>query len=736
MPQVLLVLFGAAFTVAVSIALGSLLVRALGVRLYRQEEGFFAFVTGAACLSMLVFALAVAHAIYPGVLLFAGASILAAAAWRRAFRPEGEPLAPVSRGWRALFWTLFALFTYVSFFHAMAPETSPDGSQYHLGMVLRYLNAHGFRHVLSMYAYLSQGTELLYLFAFAFGRHSAAALVHFAFLAALPFGMMFYARRFGIGAAGVVGALLVYLSPIIAWDGSTAYIDVAVACVLFALFYALQIWDDERQPGLLVLIGLLAGFAYGMKYTAFVAAPYAVGFVIWKSARKRTSVLRSAAIVAACALAMIAPWMIRNWVWTGNPLAPFCNQWFPNPYLHIGVERSYRVALAHWGGVTDWREIPLQVTVRGDKLQGFFGPVFLLAPLGLAALGKRQGQQLLLAAAVFLATYPANIGTRFLIPAAVFVALAMGMTLARWKALAVLVLCLHALTSWPRFTRFYAERCGLRVWRVPVRAALRIDPEEAYIDYWLPGYGLARLVEREVPPGTKVLNLESLPSAYCAREVLGTYECARCNNLVEMMNQVTDGSQQPVWRQVFQFAPVEVRAVRVAPSGTGAADEWSVSEMRARNGSVELAPRPGWRVRARPNPWEAWMAADGNPVTRWKSWQPLGGQDYLELDFGAPERVQEVELDAAPGQSAVRLRLEGRDAGGSWYTLARASRGTSIPAPDALRRRIARELLRQGVGFITVSDSSPLGADLRVKAGEWGVTPLGGSRGARLYRLE
>ncbi len=751
MPQAFLILFGAAFTVAASVALGTLLVRALGVRFYRQEERFFAFAAGSACLSMLTFALAAVHAVYPGVLLAVGAPILAVAVWRRAWRPAGEPLAPVSRGWRALFWALFALFTYVSFFHAMAPETSPDGSQYHLGIVLRYLGAHGFRHVPSMYAYLSQGTELLYLFAFAFGRHAAAALVHFAFLAALPFATILYARRFGFGPAGVVAALLFYLSPIVIWDGSTAYIDVAVACVLFALFYLLQIWDEERQPGLLVLAGLLAGFAYGMKYTAFVATPYAVGFVLWKSFRKRATVLKDgpagplpdgrgpvgdAAVVAVCALAMIAPWTIRNWIWTGNPLAPFYNQWFPNPYLHIGVEQAYRAALAHWGGVTDWRQIPLQVTVEGDKLQGFFGPVFLLAPLGLAALWKRQGRQLLLAAAVFLTTYPANIGTRFLIPAAVFLALAMGMTLARWRAVAVLVLCAHALTSWPRFTKFYGNQCALRVMRVPVSAALRIEPEEAYLSYWLPGYGLARLVDRKVPPQAKVLGLESPPMAYCAREVLGTYECAQCNNLFEMVSLAADGSLQPVRRQVFGFRAQELSAVRVLQTGTGPADGWSANEFRVLKGSTELARGPGWRVRARPNPWEAGMAFDGNPVTRWKSWQPLDGREYLELDFGTPQEVDTVALDAAPGQQKVRLRLEGRDAAGNWSALAGEPRETGIPAPPAMRRLITRELLREGIGYMLIPDSSSVGADLRAKAGEWGVTPLGESRGVRLYRVD
>jgi len=725
MPQVLAILFGAGFTVLVSMALGTLLLRALGVRFYRQEERFFAFVTGSACLSMLMFALAAMHAVYPGVLLAMGTLALAVAVWRRAWKPQGEPLAPVGRAWRALFWALFALFTYVSFFHAMAPETSPDGSHYHLGMVLRYLNAHGFRHVSSLYAYLSQGTELLYLFAFAFGKHSAAALVHFAFLAALPFGMMLYARRFGFGPAGVVAALLIYLSPIVNWDGSTAFIDVAVASVLFALFYLLQIWDEDRQPGLLVLAGLLAGFAYGMKYTAFVAMPYALVFVAWKSCRKRAAVLRPVVVVAACAAVMIAPWMIRNWLWTGNPLAPFFNQWFPNPYLHIAAEQEFHAHLAHWGGVTDWRQIPLQVTVEGDKLQGFFGPMFLLAPLALAAMRKRQGRQLLLAAAVFFTTYPANIGTRFLIPTAVFVALAMGMTLVRWQPLAVAVLCAHAVLSWPRVTQFYAGNCALRVFRVPVAAALRIEPEQAYLAYWMPSYKLARLVERKVPRQAKVLGLDSPPSGYCARDVLVTYECAQCNNLFEMVA----GGLEPLARQEFRFQSRQLSAVRARRI-----DE--VSEFRVLSGSTELAREPAWRVLAHPNPWEAGMAFDGNPATHWKSWQPFDGKEYLEVDFGAPHQVDSVVLDAPPAQPKLRVRLEGRDAAGNWQPLPGPPVESFVPAPPAIRRMIARELLRQGVGYILVPDSFAVAADLRARRADWGVTALGASGGVTLYRVD
>ena len=56
-------------------------------------------IAGLGILAVALFALAAVHASYPGVLLAVGALALAAALWRGAWKPMGEPLAPVSRGW-------------------------------------------------------------------------------------------------------------------------------------------------------------------------------------------------------------------------------------------------------------------------------------------------------------------------------------------------------------------------------------------------------------------------------------------------------------------------------------------------------------------------------------------------------------------------------------------------------------------------------------------------------------
>ncbi|RPI13877.1 MAG: hypothetical protein EHM65_04950 [Acidobacteriales bacterium] len=280
MPQAFYILFGATFTFVTAAAIGKLLFKRLGLRFHRGEETLLAFMAGSACLSAIVFALTAAQLAQKGVFLAEGALAIAAAVRQGLHKESGEPLPALPRFWKILFGVVFTVFAVVYFTNAMAPERSPDGSTYHLGLVARYMREHGFHRITTnMYANLSQGVEMLYLFAYAFGRHSAAALVHFCFLVTLPLAMLCYARRFGFPAAGAAGALLFFVSPVVGMDGTTAYNDVAVAAILFGVFHLLQIWDQERTGGLLVPIGLLAGFAYAAKYTAVLAVPYALGFV-------------------------------------------------------------------------------------------------------------------------------------------------------------------------------------------------------------------------------------------------------------------------------------------------------------------------------------------------------------------------------------------------------------------------------------------------------------------------
>ena len=437
MPQAVYILFGWLLTTAASYCLGRLLLQRLPLSLHRQERHVFAFLFGSALLSLIVFTLCALGLIYKGTILAVGLACIAA--WLRFQRASELPSLPTAPKWT---YPVFAVFGALMFFHAMAPEMSPDGSAYHLGFVAKYYREHGFSRITtSIYANLSQGMEMLFLFAFAFGKHSAAALTHLNFLFVLAAMVFSYGRRFGFPSAGLAASVIVFVTPVLGVDAASAYNDAAVAAVIFAVFYLAQIQDAEPSRGLAIAIGALGGFAYAIKYTAFLALPYAIGWMLWRKRWKQ-------ALLAACIAAIwIAPWMAKDAILLGNPISPFGNKLFPNPYVHVSFEEEYAVQMRHYGGIASRWDIPLEVTVRGQVLCGLLGPFFLLAPIALLAWRKPHGKRLLFAAAFFSLGFAANNGTRFLIPAIPFLALAMASALSRFPIVLALLTAAHAVSA-------------------------------------------------------------------------------------------------------------------------------------------------------------------------------------------------------------------------------------------------------------------------------------------------
>ena len=170
---------------------------------------------GSGLLSFLVFFVAAAHLVWPATFVLMGVLAIAACILRKAYVPPSEQFEPLPRVYLLLFCAAMLTYASLYFLNALAPEASADGSVYHLGFVQSYIDQHGFGHIItSMYANLPLGVEMLFLFAFSLGRHSAAALVHFAFLLALPLMILTLGRRLDMRSAGVTAAIIVFLSPV------------------------------------------------------------------------------------------------------------------------------------------------------------------------------------------------------------------------------------------------------------------------------------------------------------------------------------------------------------------------------------------------------------------------------------------------------------------------------------------------------------------------------------------
>ena len=165
--------------------------------------------------------------------------------------------------------------------------------------------------------------EMLFLVAFAIGRHPAAAMVHMTFQAVLPLFILCYGRRFGFPRVGAFAGMVMYACPVAGIDGISAYNDLAVATLLFAGFYLIQVNYEANEPNVMFLIGFICGFSYAVKYTAGLAFPLAAGFT---RGRRFVALSLGAAVTAV-------PWLLRNWIWLGNPAAPFLNRMVPESLL-------------------------------------------------------------------------------------------------------------------------------------------------------------------------------------------------------------------------------------------------------------------------------------------------------------------------------------------------------------------------------------------------------------------
>jgi hypothetical protein len=419
-------------------------------------------------------------------------------------------------------------------------------------------------------------------------------------------------------------------------------------------------------------------------------------------------------------------------MWMHNPFAPFFNHYFPNPYVTVDFEEDYKSYFRLYDLASRW-QIPLAVTVKGT-LGGVLGPVFLLAPLGLAALRKPLGRQLWLAALVFGANYFSNIGARFLIPPLPFVALAMAISLTALPGMALAVLLVHAVLCWPAMVGTMAPTGSWRITLTPWKDAFHLRDPARYCTKYLALYPVSELIERVTQAGSTVFTFRPLPEAYTSRRILVDYESASNQVAARIFKSAATGDGVPNGRLSFTFAPIRLRAIRVRQTASGT-DIWSINELRIFSGGQELPREAGWRLTAEPNPWGIQDAFDNSPVTFWRSGEAIHPGMFVAVDFGAARKADQVVLEGPTDQYGIRLKLEGETGDGAWEPLGDQPVASEGAPYLGFRRAAAEELKRRGIDYILCFQGEAGSEDVRTNGDLWGVEEVGAAGGARLYRL-
>jgi hypothetical protein len=243
-----------------------------------------------------------------------------------------------------------------------------------------------------------------------------------------------------ISSAAIAGALFLSI-PWIIVTGSLPYNDLAVCALLApALIAAIEPGLSPARRGMIV--GLLIGVACGVKPTALLlGAPPAATLLLGTIAPRRwPAALLAASISGLCAL---SPWLVRNWLASGNPVFPEASALFGT--AHWSHEQISRYAAAHHfdGSLVDRFRLMLLADPSdpaGPRHRGllhpqwsiFFALVLIAIPIALVSRHRRMAALMSVAVATQLAAwlFATHIQSRFLIPLAVPGASLIGLAIA------------------------------------------------------------------------------------------------------------------------------------------------------------------------------------------------------------------------------------------------------------------------------------------------------------------
>jgi hypothetical protein len=276
----------------------------------------------------------------------------------------------------------------------LVPPVAKDVIIHHLSVPKLYLEHGGIYEIPGMvFSYYPMNLNLLYMIPLAFGHDILPALIHFAFALGTAWMLFsFMAHRFG-RPWGLAGALFFLSTPIIVKLSSTAYIDLGVLFFSTASLLLLVKWLEDGFPTRTLLAsGALCGLAMGTKYNGLVSFFLLFCAVVFLRARYRKrggsggTAVYAGAVFALAAVVLYAPWAVKNYIWTGNPIYPLFNGLF-NP----GMDRGSSIGIFSYRelfyGETWWQIAALPVRIffegaDGDpaRFDGVLNPLLFLLP--------------------------------------------------------------------------------------------------------------------------------------------------------------------------------------------------------------------------------------------------------------------------------------------------------------------------------------------------------------------
>jgi hypothetical protein len=219
------------------------------------------------------------------------------------------------------------------------PPVSRDALTHHLAIPKLYLKHGGIYEIPSVvFSYYPMNIDLLYLIPLYFGNDIVPKLIHFTFALLTAWLIYSYLRPRTNLFFSLFGSAFFLSLPLIVKLSITVYVDLGLIFFTTAsIIYIFKWVENSFKLKNLILSGVWCGLALGTKYNALIvlfllslSVPYVTIKTNKESASAQREAIKYGAIFVLVSLIIYSPWMIRNYIWTKNPIYPLYDSWF-NP---------------------------------------------------------------------------------------------------------------------------------------------------------------------------------------------------------------------------------------------------------------------------------------------------------------------------------------------------------------------------------------------------------------------
>lgn len=440
-------------------------------------------------------------------------------------------------------YTLFSLicsvFISITFILAiilvLVPTITFDTLVYHLAVPETYVRHNKIIYLpYNCFSNYTFNTGMLFTLGLLLNGDLLAKLIHFLFGCLSVLSIYSLSKRYFDKEVAILSVLTFCSMPLAIFVAVSAFNDFALTFYEILSVYAFINWYKEKDRNWLLICGLTCGLAIGVKYFGgfcFVILALCILCLQWRQNGILKSI-KSIIIFTSLTLLPILPWLIKNIVFTGNPVYPlFYNifggenwsEFHQTRYLNEMTRYSEGAPFLlkpfvffwdvsfKWGGMESGIKIPV-------------GPTFILILpflFGLRRLDFNLKYLLTFCGIFFLFWSYVSAVDRFSLPCFVLLCTVVGYIIRQFKnkyllycfLLSILFICIF----WNLFN------VGKTIYKNSYFMCLKKEKCEEFMlkksiirDY----YGVISYINHNLPQESKILFIGEVRSYYCQRDKL------------------------------------------------------------------------------------------------------------------------------------------------------------------------------------------------------------------------